>query len=262
MFFIKQSLGFSQSLPLANAFAHNDYWHKRPLYDALDNGYVHIEADVYLRGNNIIVAHILPVLKKKRTLEKLYLKPLQECIDGTGKRADCPSYPLTLLIDIKSDAEKTYRELDILLQKYKAILSSVEQGHYTQRQVTIVISGHKPFQLLKSQSTRFAFIDEDLKKVDQDTTAKNFYQTASCKYSSLIRWKGQGSFPEIEKQRLCQYVSMAHRFGKKVRLWSSPENPAVWNALLQCGVDLINTDKLLELKNFLSRPGILSANVN
>ncbi|MDB5011544.1 MAG: hypothetical protein JWQ06_2333, partial [Mucilaginibacter sp.] len=50
----------SQSIPLPNAFAHNDYFHKHPLYDALQNGYTNIEADVFLKGNNLVVAHINP----------------------------------------------------------------------------------------------------------------------------------------------------------------------------------------------------------
>lgn len=242
---------YSQNLTLANGFAHNDYWHKRPLYDALDNGFTHIEADIYLRRNKLIVAHILPFFKKQKTLERLYFKPLLECIEGNNKEIKCPAYPLTLMIDIKSDADKTYQALEILLKKYRSILSGYDNGVYTQRQVTIVITGHKPYEIIKSQQNRLVFIDEDLMQLKLDTTSKNLYQTASCKYSSVLKWDGKGSFSIVEKQRLCNLVHLAHKFGKKVRLWASPENEAVWKELLDCGVDLINTDKLVELKNFL-----------
>ena len=47
------------------------------------------------------------------------------------------------------------------------------------------------------------------------------------------------------------YVAKAHLQGKKVRLWASPENKVVWAELLKCNVDLINTDKLGALRNFL-----------
>ena len=50
----------AQSTPLSNAFAHNDYLHKRPLLDALDNGFVNIEADIFLKGNKLV-----KYLKKK-----------------------------------------------------------------------------------------------------------------------------------------------------------------------------------------------------
>ncbi|MDT3405533.1 phosphatidylinositol-specific phospholipase C/glycerophosphodiester phosphodiesterase family protein [Mucilaginibacter terrae] len=253
--------GFSQSPPLVNGFAHNDYWHDRPLFDALDNGFVNMEADIYLRSNGLVVSHLPPIFGKSRTLENLYLKPLQNCINGDGAGRDCPSYPIMLMIDIKSGAEKTYKELEKLLKKYRSMLSAVEDGQFVQREITVVITGHKPYELLRKQTNRLAFIDEDLTRVHKDTLAINLYQTASCKYSSLVKWNGRGDFPEHEKQRLCHYVMLAHRFGKKVRLWASPEDPVVWNELLQCGVDLINTDKLAELKQFLNTRNMLVTSV-
>jgi hypothetical protein len=241
----------AQDSLLAHGFAHNDYWHRRPLYDALDKGYVNIEADVYLRKGRLIVAHLLPVFKRKKTLEELYLKPLMEGIKGTNKKIPGRLAPLTLMIDIKSDANRTYAELEPLLQKYRSILSSCENGKLIQRQVTVVITGHKPYRIMKAQTCRLAFIDEDLMKVEQDITSEGIYQTASCKYSRLLSWAGIGEIPRHEKERLTSYVSAAHQYGKKVRLWGSPENELVWAELLACGVDLINTDKLEELQNFL-----------
>jgi len=241
----------AQNSLLSHGFAHNDYWHRRPLYDALDKGYVNIEADIYLRKGQLIVAHLLPVFKKKNTLEQLYLKPLMEGIQGTNKKIPGVLAPLTLMIDIKSDADKTYAELELLLQKYRSILSSYENGKLIPRQVTIVITGHKPYRIMKAQAYRLAFIDEDLMQVEQDISSEGIYQTASCKYSRLLSWAGIGEIPRHEKERLTSYVAAAHQYGKKVRLWGSPENELVWAELLACGVDLINTDKLEELQNFL-----------
>lgn len=241
----------AQHVPIPNAFAHNDYWHKRPLYDALTNGYIHIEADIYLRNNKLIVAHVLPFFKKKKTLEQLYLKPLLETINGTNKEISCPVYSIMLMIDIKSDADKTYLNLCQLLSKYRHILTSYENGVVTNRQVTVVITGNKPYKILSAQSKRFAFIDEDLMKSRNDSLSPGLYQTASCKYSSMVSWDGNGKMPEKDKHRLMKYVAIAHRYQKKVRLWASPEREEVWRALLDCGVDLINTDKLSELKDFL-----------
>jgi len=241
----------AQHVPIPNAFAHNDYWHKRPLYDALTNGYMHIEADIYLRNNKLIVAHVLPFFKKKKTIEQLYLKPLLETINGTNKEISCPVYSIMLMIDIKSDADKTYLNLCQLLSKYRHILTSYENGVVTNRQVTVVITGNKPYKILSAQSKRFAFIDEDLMKSRNDSLSPGLYQTASCKYSSMVSWDGNGKMPEKDKHRLMKYVAIAHRYQKKVRLWASPEREEVWRALLDCGVDLINTDKLSELKDFL-----------
>ena len=46
----------AQPYSLPHAYAHNDYWHKRPLLDALDNGFTHVEADVYLRHSRLVVS--------------------------------------------------------------------------------------------------------------------------------------------------------------------------------------------------------------
>ena len=44
-------------IPLRHAHAHNDYEHKRPLFDALDRGFCSIEADIYLVGGELLVGH-------------------------------------------------------------------------------------------------------------------------------------------------------------------------------------------------------------
>jgi hypothetical protein len=236
-------------VPLDNAFSHNDYWNKHPLYDALNNGYTYVEADVYLRGNKLVVAHILPCLRKKQTLERLYLEPLLNGRYKNGK--ELPDYPVTLVIDIKSNAGRTYRMLDSTLEKYKSILTSYENDSITRRRVTVVLSGNKPYALLKSQTCRRAFIDEDLRKINGDMLQGKMFLTASCRYSHLLKWYGKGTMPDSQKEKLCRYIAMAHQNEQKVRLWASPENTRVWKILLDCGVDLINTNKLVKLKRFL-----------
>jgi len=242
---------FAQKTILPNAYAHNDFWHKRPLMDALQNGFRHIEVDIFLRGDQLIVAHAFTFLKKKRTLEELYLIPLlnyikENEIAGNGLN----NYPITLMIDFKTDANKTYLALAPILEKYKSILSGYENGRLTMRNATIVITGNKPYHLIRAKDNNFAFIDENLKHTGKDSTS-NIYPIASCKYSRLVKWKGKGALPETQRKRLEYFVTEAHKNGRKVRLWASPENKAVWHELLKCHVDLINTDRLIQLRNFL-----------
>ncbi|MEO7767560.1 MAG: phosphatidylinositol-specific phospholipase C/glycerophosphodiester phosphodiesterase family protein [Ferruginibacter sp.] len=244
------SVAFAQNLVLPNAYAHNDYWHKRPLLDALDNGFTYVEADVFLRHDKLIVAHFLPCLQKKRTLEDLYLKPLLNYVAGNSKNESFNNSGLTLMIDIKSDADKTYKELVLLLEKYSAILSSFKDGRLTIRNVTVIITGHKPANLISDADKRLAFMDEDLKRAGSDSST-NVYPMASCKYSSLLKWKGKGTISASDIQRLNYYVAEAHKKGRKVRLWGSPEKKMVWAELLKCNVDLINTNKLKALRNYL-----------
>lgn len=154
------------------------------------------------------------------------------------------------MIDIKTGAQKTYAALQAVLEKYRPMLSSYDDGVMTPRAVTIVLSGHKPYDIVKAAKNRLVFIDEDLRKVERDTIA-NVSQMASCKYSKLLKWRGNGIMSMHERQRLLNYVQLAHKNGDQVRLWASPDNKVVWKEILSCGVDLINTDKLATLKDFL-----------
>lgn len=241
----------AQTTLLTNGFAHNDYLHKRPLFDALDNGFMNIEADIFLKGNKLVVAHIFPFFKRKKTLEALYFRPLSERIAGNNGNVFAGySKPIILMIDIKTGADNTYRVLMPLLEKYRSMLTSIENGKMVCRAVTVVLSGHKPYNLIESSHSRLAFIDEDLRRVNRDTSYSNVFTLASCKYSRLLTWNGNGLFPENERIKLCNFVVIAHRLGEKVRLWASPERKAVWDELLKCGVDLINTDKLVMLRDY------------
>src|SRR5437764_15141577 len=57
--------------PLTRAHAHNDYEHIRPLWDALDRGFGSVEADIWLTGDLLLVAHDKKQVKPDRTLEAL-----------------------------------------------------------------------------------------------------------------------------------------------------------------------------------------------
>jgi Glycerophosphoryl diester phosphodiesterase family len=264
VFIIARLNCFAQSLPLLNGFAHNDYCHKHPLYDALDNGFTNIEADIFLKENKLIVAHVFPYFKGKRTLETLYLQPLLKRINqNNGSVYANYSSPVILMIDIKTNAEGTYSALKPLLEKYRSILSSYENGIVVKRAVTIVLSGHKPYQSIEKEQNRLAFIDEDLRMVSpRDSAITNVFTMASCKYSKLVKWDGKGDISSTEKNRLCQFVAMAHKMGEKVRLWASPEKKVVWDELLLCGVDLINTDRLPTLRNYLASRTVVLAKSN
>ncbi|WP_214073339.1 phosphatidylinositol-specific phospholipase C/glycerophosphodiester phosphodiesterase family protein [Mucilaginibacter sp. dw_454] len=241
-----------QLIPLPNAFAHNDYSHKRPLFDALDNGYNNVEADIFLNNGSLIVAHINPYFKQGHTLEALYLKPLLDKINQNhGRIYSGYEHPLTLMIDIKTDAEQTYAALKVLLEKYSSILTRYQDGKVYYKQITVVLSGNKPFKSITTENNRLAFIDEDLRAAARDTINSGVFMMASCKYNKLLSWDGYGQMPDVEKNLLSAYVEKCHRLGKRVRLWASPENMGVWQELLNCGVDLINTDRLVQLKDFL-----------
>src|SRR5437660_5508951 len=88
-------------VPLRQAHAHNDYEHKRPLFDALDHGFCSVEADIYLEKGQLLVGHTQDDLRPDRTLEKLYLDPLRQRVRDQGGRVYRDGPTLYLLIDVK-----------------------------------------------------------------------------------------------------------------------------------------------------------------
>ena len=240
----------AQPFSLPHAYAHNDYWHKRPLLDALDNGFTHVEADVYLRRSRLVVSHNPPFFRRKHTLEELYFRPLLQRFLQDSAHQQSSLDTIVLMIDIKSRSGRTIRALNRFLDKYKPVLSTLDDGKVTIRNLTLVVTGHRRLSSLDDKGPKYLFVDADLKDLDHQQVPTDLYFTASCKYSSLISWRGRGQILPVEQHRLKSLIERAHSIGAKVRLWGSPDNTPVWNFLMRCGVDLINTDKLVALRNY------------
>src|SRR5439155_5015135 len=108
--------------PLKNAHAHNDYLHPRPLFDALDQGFCSVEADVFLVDGNLLVGHSAVELKPDRTLESLYLDPLRDRVRANRGKVSRDGPPFWLLVDVKSEAKSTYAALHDVLSRYADLL--------------------------------------------------------------------------------------------------------------------------------------------
>jgi len=246
-----------EPVPRPRAHAHNDYYHKRPLLDALSHGFCSVEADVYLVDGKLLVAHSRLELKPEKTLEKLYLDPLLERVrkntaSGFMKTRVFPGGPpFTLLIDFKTNGSEIYKRLQQVLPRYKEMLSRVENGTYSKGAVTIVISGDRPREQIAKSTIRYVGIDGRLGDLGS-TEPAHLLPLISDRWTTHFRWRGNGPMPAEEKLKLKKIVEQAHASGRRVRFWATPENPALWQELYDAGVDLINTDKLAELEKFLS----------
>jgi hypothetical protein len=232
-------------------FSHNDYWRSRPVFDALSNGFTHIEADVYLRGDRLVVCHLPPLFNRRNTLERLYLEPIFNYIEERKELPQTAMDTLVLMIDIKSASDKTVRALQKILEPYRSILSSSRDNVVKKGNLTIVLTGRIPSGIPYDSAGQFFFMDDNLEKIDSNTRSNHLYPLASCRYSRILKWRGRGLLPLKERLKLTALVAKAHREGRKVRLWAAPEKQTVWQELVNCGVDLINTDRLPAVRDFL-----------
>ncbi|MDH6218137.1 phosphatidylinositol-specific phospholipase C/glycerophosphodiester phosphodiesterase family protein [Streptomyces pseudovenezuelae] len=243
--------------PLWNAHAHNDYDHPRPLFDALDHRFGSVEADIFLVGDQLLIAHDATDLDPTRTLESLYLDPLSALVRRNhGSVYRGYRKPLQLLIDIKTEGSSTYLELDRHLQRYKHLFTTYAHGRVHPGAVTNVISGDRAARIpMEAQTVRRAFYDGRLTDLGTSAPA-SFVPLISDNWQLNFTWLGAGAFPEAERQKLRDIIRQAHRRGQKVRFWNTPEvagpaRDALWTELLDAGIDYFNTDDLAGLEAFL-----------
>ena len=236
--------------PLPRAHAHNDYRHKRPLLDALEQGFCSVEADIFLRGEKFHVAHTRFGIRKDRTLEELYLKPLAERVRVNEGSVYPDRERFILLIDIKSDGKEAYPVLDKLLTRYGTLFTAHLKGKARPGPVTAILSGGRPRGLVEADPTRYCALDG--RSGDLGSKAPtHLIPLVSDKWSNHFKWRGRGPIPAGERARLEELVTRARKDGRLLRFWSVPDRAECWQVLHDTGVDLINTDKLKELARFL-----------
>lgn len=237
--------------PRRQAHAHNDYVHERPLLDALDQGFMSVEADVILDDGELLVAHSRDETTPDRTLRALYLDPLRQRIEKNGGFVYADKQPITLLIDIKTDGEATFTAINQLLGEYRDVFAWSEDGTLHPGPVVGIISGNRPIEMMTAASPRFAGIDGRLSDLDSEMSP-DLMPLLSDNWTHYFSWRGKGDFPATERDKLKRIVEHAHERGRLIRFWATPDNPAMWRVLRDAGVDQINTDNLQGLSHFLA----------
>jgi glycerophosphoryl diester phosphodiesterase len=249
-----------QAQPLAQAHAHNDYEHDRPLLDALDHGFTSVEADVWLVDGQLLVAHDLEDVSPQRTLERLYLSPLSARVTmNRGTVYPRRRAPFQLLIDVKSAAGPTWRAVDEALRNHPGLMTRFTPSTTDPGAVTAVISGNRDLPALTAQADRRAGYDGRLADLGGPLPA-SVMPLVSDNWTNVFDWTGEGRMPAAERERLRTIVETAHARGQRVRFWATPDargraRTAVWRELVAAGVDHVNTDDLAGLERFLRARG-------
>lgn len=244
-------VGLAQK-PLSNAHAHNDYEHERPLLDALDHGFISVEADVWLIDGELYVYHNRPEKPDPdRTLEKLYLAPLLARVEGfQGQVYPGYSQLFYLMVDFKNRGLDTYLAMVPLLEKYKSMLSRADEKTST-KPVKIYISGNRPVEQILRQGSPFVSLDGRSMDLGRDIPGE-MMPVVSESLRKYTKWNGEGEIPSYDLKTIRFFIQLVHDEGKKVRFWANPDNPAGWKVLIELGVDFINTDKLTAFSEFMN----------
>lgn len=227
--------------------AHNDYAVNQPLTDALSHGFLSVEADVHRVGNELYVSHDAPDTAHTLTLQQAYLAPLAARVAQHGGQV-YPGYegPFYLMIDIKTDSVATWQLLKQQLQRYRSMLATPDHTG----PVTVFISGNRAMQQILHEP--LAAVDGRPQDLGRGYSSAQM-PVISQAFGAVVAWDGQGNMPEDAYRTIRMLANKAHAEGKKLRLWAIPDRPAVWQSLLEAGVDLINTDRLAAFADFMQQ---------
>lgn len=224
----------SQEVYTPKAHSHNDYENSRPFSLAFEEGFYSVEADIHLHEGMLLVGHDKKSLKSEKTLETLYLNPIEKVL-GEGRS-------IQLLIDLKTNYNPTLDSLIVLLKRHPLIINNDK--------VKIVISGNRPPESLYTTYPTFIWFDGrpgiEYKKEELERVA-----LISESYISIVGPKSVWPVNEEAEYKILSVVQKVHKMGKPFRFWGTPDFPDAWTKFRSCGVDFINTDKVVALSDYL-----------
>ena len=218
--------------------SHNDYLQDVPFWYAYGSGANSIEADVWLRGDSLYVAHDREEIAPGRTLDRLYLENLDRLAeDGTLR-------PVQLLIDLKSEAYATLDSVTAAIAHYPRLAHGGA--------VAFVISGNRPGPEDYPKYPEYISFDHqnlsDLTEIDLEKVA-----LISQSFTPYSRWNGLGRMTKTDLARVDSVIQLARQTGKPFRFWATPDTKTAWAAFARLGVGYINSDDPAAARVFLDR---------
>ncbi|RPB01898.1 alkaline phosphatase [Choiromyces venosus 120613-1] len=244
--------------------SHNDYWRDVPLYSAIANGAISVEADVWLYNETLYIGHDTSSLTESRTFESLYINPLVEILKKqnptsrfvpsktrNGVFDTSTGQTLFLFVDLKTSGKQTWPAVVKALAPLRALeyLSAIKDNVLIPGPVTVIGTGSTPLDAVRPLSTRDYFFDGPLQALDSQNITRSISPVASAQLSAAVGEIGHEGLNATQREMVKMQVEAAHKKGIYVRYWDLPAWPVsvrnrVWKDLVRAGVDLLNVDDL------------------
>lgn len=234
--------GYAQNKAVFAVHSHNDYLQPVPFWDAFSAGCASIEVDVILQEGELMVAHEKRSIQKQRTLESLYLKPIQQAV-ALGLIQE---FNFHLLIDLKTEG---YATLEVLVKEV-APYAPLLYGPQNPKGLKLIISGNRPKPADYKKYPDWLVFDYQSSELTADLPWEKIGMV-SLPFSKFSIWNGKGRIVEAQRQKLSSFIDMVHSFDRPVRFWASPDGKSAWKAFHELGIDYINTDRPAEANSYL-----------
>lgn len=223
--------------------SHNDYEQKHPLVEAIKLGYHIIEVDIMNNGDQLVVCHDRDDASKAKSLEELYLKPI-----SLYPRQEITN--LHLMLDIK---ERDDGNIDLLLrtlEPYKDLYLPDSLGRSV---IKIILSGaidrnqnalstYPPGILLDGRATNI-----------HNDVSKDIMPIISVDIKKLSKWNGKNRIPRSDALIIQHFIKQVHSKGFLIRFWNVADKEHAWSTLIGLGADIIGTDHLKKLRNYIDK---------
>ncbi|MCP4180565.1 MAG: hypothetical protein GY756_22610 [bacterium] len=268
-FAMNNQLPIKGVIALEKAHSHNDYDQKTPLFDALDHGFTRIEPDIYIlykdpetgkltndklkhfndSGEIDLNSYVIMVGHNygeyKGTLYDLYIKPLEQLNPGQFV-FEGYNKPILYMIDMKTNYPGSVEFMNTYLAQYNNLFNNYNSGNMD-KPVNVILSGYNggdfreiDYDYLLKAKDRYIGIDG---RVDTPLYGQN----KSPKLFPLI----SNGWDNRSDTKFHQNIKDAHAEGHQIRFWGIDDNLATWEKLYDAGMDVISTDNLQGVEDFL-----------
>lgn len=225
------------------AYAHNDYRGDRPCAEALELGYLGLEADVVYRDGAFLLAHGRNEARTGFDLETIYLLPLLERV-RLCSRITADHRPFLLTIEDKTPSAESRLALAALLERYSSLLQPSAAGPIAEFILVdeAAAPGSIPAELARCAGLQWRVTSH---RPVPPAEAAVAYRLLSLNYSEQIEWDGSGPPPAEARRLIREVVDAAKRVaGCRVRVHHAPARRSIWSWLVREGVDLIGVTDL------------------
>lgn len=229
--------------PNYRSHSHNDYRHKRPLFDALENGISSVEIDIYRFAGKLWVCHLPTGIIRFRKIQDWYFEPLKKILNTNGGFVYKKGEPFYIMIEMKTKTKRTFPLLKKVLAQYKDILTSYSNNSIIQRPIVVSILGGKNDEFWLKDSLRYCGIELS---IEQACDSLNPFLYTQFRMHA-------GNPENVSNSYYIKAIECAHKYNRRIRANAGEDKEYNWNALLKYGIDFIHTDDLIGVNKFIKK---------
>ena len=232
------------------AYAHNDYENRRPLMDAVTQGFRGVEADIYLVDGVLRVGHDRNAARMGGSFETLYLAPLRLLLTQCNGFATL-AQPFFVAVEIKEASNPTYTALVALLQQYRDVLLTPPSTPHAPVEV-VLVGWHPTSESAIDEFGAGLRIQYRLRRSDQGLpdSPNPRVRLISVDYGKTM---GRWWVTARARQRWLSTLQATKQRAPNllVRVHNVPVDAHLYTMLLNAGVDLIGTKHVEQTAHIL-----------